>query len=120
MGLVEMMIGIIGATIVLAISLIYWLTKPYSEPIVTKGKIIEKYEIKGSAHVLSLSNFGGFTIYNIPDSFNILALMENGDKSLFKVSKDKYDVLEIDDSIKFIEYSQIRKMLEKNSRARKF
>ena len=115
MGLIEVMIAIIGAIIVLTISLIYWLAKPYSEPIVTKGKIIDKYEVTGSADELSLSDFGGFAVYNIPDSFNILVLMENGNKTSFKISNEKYDTLEIHDSVKVTEYSQIRKVVEKNS-----
>jgi len=84
------------------------LTRPYSEPIVTVGKIIDKYEIKGSDNELRLSNFGGCTFYYIPDSLNFLVFMENGDKNSFRISKEKYDVLEIDDSVKVIEYSQVK------------
>ena len=115
MGLIEVMVAIIGTIIILTISLIYWLTKPYSEPIVTVGKIIDKYEVTGSADELSLSDFGGFVVYNVPDSFNILVLMENGDKNSFKISKEKYDTLEIEDFVKVMEYSQMRKVVEKNS-----
>jgi len=111
------MIGIIGAFIVLTISSIYWLTKTHSEPIITVGKIINKYEIKGTAEALSYSDFGGYAVLNIPDSFKISVLMENGDNILFKISKEKYDVLEIYDSVKVIEYSQIRKVVEKYSSA---
>jgi len=114
MGLFEVMIGIIVALTALTISLTYWLAKPYSEPIVTKGKIIDKYEVKGSADSLSLTNLGEFTVYYIPDSFNILVLMENGDKITFQISREKYDTLEIDDSVKVTEYSQIKKLVEKN------
>ena len=113
MDLVGILIGIIGASIVLAIILIYWLKRPYSKPVVKVGKIIDKYEIKGSTEASSLSNFGGFTFYTIPDSFNILVLMENGDKTTFRISKEKYDLFEIDDSVKVTEYSRIRRVVEK-------
>ena len=91
--LVGITIGIIGA-----ISLIYGRTRPYSEPIITVGKTIDKYETKGSNNEIRLSNFGCCTFYYIPDSFNLLVFMENGDKNSFRISKEKYDVLEIDDS----------------------
>ena len=113
MDLVGILIGIIGASIVLAIILIYWITKPYSEPIITVGKIIDKYEIKGSDEEVYLSSFGGVTFYTIPDSFNVLVLIENGDKTVFRVSKEKYDVWEIDDSVNVTEYSQIKRVVEK-------
>ena len=112
MDLVGILICIIGASIVLAIILIYWLRRPYSEPVVKVGKIIDKYEIKGSIEASSLSNFGGFTCYSIPDSFNILILMEKGDKTVFRVPKEKYDVWEIDDSVKVTEYSRIKRVVE--------
>ena len=116
MGLAEVMVAIIVAIIILTFSLAYWLAKPYPEPIVKEGKIIDKYEVKGRADALSLSDFGGFTRYNILDSFNILVLMKNRDKNSFQISKEKYDTLEIGDSVKVTEYSQIRKVVEKNSR----
>ena len=114
MDLFEVMIGIIVAITALTISLIYWLIKPYPEPIVTKGKIIDKYEVKGRTSASSLTNLGDFTVYYIPDSFNIMVLMENGDKTAFQISREKYDTLEIDDSVKVTEYSQIKKLVEKN------
>ena len=113
MDLIGILIGITGASIVLAISLIYWLKRPYSEPVVKVGKIIDKYEIKGSDKEVYLNSFGGFTFYTIPDSFNILVHMENGGKTVFRVSKEKYDAWEIDDSVKVTEYSKIKRVVEK-------
>ena len=113
MDLVGILIGIIGASIVLAIILIYWLKRPYSKPVVKVGKIIDKYEIKGSDKEVYLSSFGGFTFYTIPNSFNILVLMKNGDKTVFRISKEEYDLWEIDDSVKVTEYSKIKRVVEK-------
>ena len=116
MGLFEVLAAIIGAIIVLIISLVYRLSKPYSEPIVTEGKIVDKYEITASANELSLIDYGGY--YNMPHTFLIRVLMENGDKTSFRISQEKYDVFEIDDSVKVIEYSQLKRVVEKNLDAR--
>ena len=117
MGLAEVMVGFLGLIVVSAISLIYWLIRPYSEPVVKEGKIVDKYEIKGNVEALTLSGFGEFRQYIIPDSFNILVLMENRDKTTFRISKEKYDALEVGDSVTVTEYSQVKRMVEKNSGA---
>ena len=110
MGLFEVLLAIVGAISVSVILLVYRLTRPYPEPIVTEGKIVDKYEIAAGATELSLRDYGGY--YIIPQSFHILVLMEEGDKNSFRVSAEKYDDFEIGDSVKVIEYSHLKRVVE--------
>jgi len=108
----EVLVALIGAITVSIIILVYRITRPYPEPIVTKGKIVDKYEIDAGATEVSYSDYGGY--YVIPHTFHILVLMENGDKNSFRISNKQYDGFEIDDSVKVIEYSLIKRVVEKS------
>ena len=85
--------------------------KPYSEPIVTEGKIVEKYTFPDD------SIYHTLTFWRLPiiiPQFYIVTLSEKGYRTKISVGEKKYSSLEVDDSVEITEHSRLKKTVEKN------
>jgi len=94
------------------LSYVLFLMRPYSEPIVTEGKIVEKYMFPDDVIYHSATYPGGPVLMSIP-TFYIVILSEKGYKTKIRVKEEKYSSLEIDDPVETTEYSLTKTIVEK-------
>ena len=115
MGLIELILPFVGIICVSIIIYGLFLMRPYPEPIVTDGKIVDKYtlpEIKCYAVPFP----GGYTSMPvIIQSPYIVILSEKGCETKMQVGKEKYDSLDVDDPVEIVEYSRIKTIVEKKT-----
>jgi len=114
MGLFELVLIFVGIICVLIIGYGLFLMKPYPEPIVTKGKIVDKYTLPEVKCYTVIFPSGGYTSMLVDiESLHIVILSEKGCKTKIRVGEEKYNSLEIDDLVKIMEYSRTKTIVEK-------
>lgn len=111
MDIIELIVIFVGIICVLIISCGLFLMKPYSEPIVTAGKIVEKYTLE-EVKCYSGAFWGGSMPVTV-QTLHIVILSEKGGKTKIQIGKEKYDSLEVDDPVEITECSRIKKIVEK-------
>ena len=105
MGLIELMASLLCVFI---ISYGLFLMRPYPEPIITEGKIVEK--------IMSLDEVTHHTpMPYLMQMLYIVILLNNGRMTKIRVGAEKYDSLKVDDPVKITEYSRIKIILEKKT-----
>ena len=113
MDLIELIVIFAGIICVSIISYGLFLIKPYPEPIITEGKIVEKYTLDEVKCFTAAFPSGSTSMPVTVQTLLIAILTEKECKTKIRVEKEKYDSLEIDDPVEITEYSRIKKMVEK-------
>ncbi len=115
MSLFELVLIFVGIICVLIISYGLYLMKPYPEPIITEGKIVDKYTLP-EVKCYSIVFQGGHTSIPVDiETLHIVILSEKGCEIKIQVGVEKYNSLEIDDPVEITEYSRTKTIVEKRS-----
>jgi len=113
MGLIELVALLLGIICVFTISYALFLIRPYSKPIVTKGKIVDKYTISETKYCNAPFPGGSTSMPAIIQTFRIVILSEKGCETRMRVEEKKYNALELGDPVEITEYSRIKRTVEK-------